>query len=395
MSYRDGAFLDAIRSSPPYVVSIELTYRCPMQCLYCHNPPERGLARLAGARACSVPIPRSYDKRYSNELDTTGWIRIVRKVAGLGPYNFVISGGEPLLRRDVYDIIGESVRSGLDPLLLTSGSIYSEDIAYRLRSSGLRKIRVNLSSHSIADLANMERFRRAVRERIRAVEIYKSVGLYVQVGILYVKPYTRIIEELVGQCIAGGADLVEIHHMARFGHGLYNHQLLWPDYGDILAVKDLRKRLLGAYGDRVFFAVDPDILAGKKPYPNLWGLVGLVIAPDGTIYPSEEAVALGEQAALGNALVDDIAAIWASSPLLNKFRSLEWLGEPCRSCPIRETCRGGSRFMAYMLAGDLFAPDPTCPMVMDGDPSQLGPHSVRTTPAPENLLVGRGRPIGS
>lgn len=362
--------VDLIRYNPPYVVSIELTYRCPMQCLYCHNPPE--MIRDAGIfgqntlhRVPSAPILRSINKKYIKELNTEEWLKIIRKVRDLEPANFIISGGEPLLRDDLYKIIEEATNQGLDPFLLTSGSIVSHSIADRLKGSGLKKIRINVSSHITLDLVAHESLLRVISKRIEAIEIFKEHGLYVQVGILYIRPYVSYLEKIVKMCVEAGADLVEIHHMARFGHGFYNYEFLKPRPEDIAIIKDLKERLEKSYGERIFFAVDPDIVTGRKPYPNMWGLTGLVIAPDGAIFPSEEATALGEVALLGNALKDDIQDIWINSVLLNKLRSLKWLREPCKSCVIRDMCRGGSRFLAYIVTGDLYAPDPTCPLVIE------------------------------
>ena len=358
--------LDTIRNSPPYIVSIEVTYRCPMGCLYCHNPSDLLRARsYEGVRSitCNMLIPRTYDRRYSRELDTYDWLKIIHKISQLKPYNFIISGGEPLLRKDLYIIVKGASNLNLKPILLTSGSIYSREFAQKLREAGLNRIRINVSSHGMFNIVNPDRLKRTIYERVKAIEIYMEAGFYVQVGILYIKPYIDMIEDIVEKCLDAGADLVEIHHMARYGHGFYNYHFLKPTYSDVEKLESLRESLVTRYGKKIFFAVDRDIVTGKKPYPNLWGLIGLVIAPDGSIFPSEEAPAMGDVAILGNALVDDIREVWISNTLLNRLRSLEWLCEPCRSCVIKTECRGGSRFIAYMFTGNLFSPDPTCPLV--------------------------------
>jgi pyrroloquinoline quinone biosynthesis protein E len=308
-------------------------------------------------------IPRTYSRRYSRELDTYDWLKIIHKISQLKPYNFIISGGEPLLRRDLYIIVKEASNLNLKPILLTSGSIYSREFAQKLKEAGLNRIRINVSSHGMFNIVNPDRLKRTIYERVKAIEIYKEAGFYVQVGILYIKPYIDMIEDIVEKCIDAGADLVEIHHMARYGHGFYNYHFLKPTYSDVEKLESLRESLVTRYGKKIFFAVDRDIVTGKKPYPNLWGVIGLVIVPDGSIFPSEEAPAMGDVAILGNAFVDDIKEVWISNTLLNRLRCLEWLCEPCRSCVIKTECRGGSRFIAYMFTGNLFSPDPTCPLV--------------------------------
>jgi pyrroloquinoline quinone biosynthesis protein E len=237
------------------------------------------------------------------------WLKIIHKISQLKPYNFIISGGEPLLRKDLYIIVKEASNLNLKPILLTSGAIYSREIAQKLKEAGLNRIRINVSSHGMLDIVNSDKLKRNIYERVKAIEIYKEAGFYVQVGILYIKPYIDMIEDIVEKCIDAGADLVEIHHMARYGHGFYNYHFLKPTYSDVEKLESLRESLVTRYGKKIFFAVDRDIVTCKKPYPNLWGLIGLVIAPDGNIFPSEEAPAMGDVAILGNALVDDIREV--------------------------------------------------------------------------------------
>ena len=92
---------------------------------------------------------------------------------------------------------------------------------------------------------------------------------------------------------------------------------------------------------------------------NGWGSIFLTIAPDGTALPCHAA---GQLPGLDFPNVRDhpIEWIWKDSPDFNKFRGLDWMREPCRSCPERTKDFGGCRCQAYMLTGDARNTDPAC-----------------------------------
>ena len=108
----------------PLALLAELTYRCPLQCPYCSNPLELG--------------------RYRQELDTDTWRRVFREAAELGVIQLHLSGGEPLVRRDIIDLVREARRLGLYSNMSTGATVVDEAMLDRLREAGLDHLQVSL-----------------------------------------------------------------------------------------------------------------------------------------------------------------------------------------------------------------------------------------------------------
>src|SRR4051794_2277581 len=108
----------------PLALLAELTYRCPLKCPYCSNPLELD--------------------RYRRELDTATWQRVLAEAAALGVVQVHFSGGEPLVRRDLAELVEESARLGLYPHLSTGGTMTDEGTLARLRDAGLNALQISL-----------------------------------------------------------------------------------------------------------------------------------------------------------------------------------------------------------------------------------------------------------
>jgi pyrroloquinoline quinone biosynthesis protein E len=110
---------------PPMGLMIEITHRCPLQCPYCSNP-------LALETA-------------SSELDTANWLRVLDEAADIGVLQVHFSGGEPLARRDLPELIGHASRRGLYTNIITSGVQLDDRMIGRLTElSGCRPCRERL-----------------------------------------------------------------------------------------------------------------------------------------------------------------------------------------------------------------------------------------------------------
>ncbi|MFF1798284.1 pyrroloquinoline quinone biosynthesis peptide chaperone PqqD, partial [Kitasatospora sp. NPDC058263] len=114
----------AVRAPAPFGLIAELTYRCPLQCTYCANPVE-----LA---------------RYRDELDTDQWLRVLDQARGLGVLQVHLTGGEPLLRRDLARIVAHAHDLGLYTNLVTSGLPLDEPRATALAGAGLDHVQLSL-----------------------------------------------------------------------------------------------------------------------------------------------------------------------------------------------------------------------------------------------------------
>src|SRR5687767_11484869 len=108
-----------MQTGNPYSLVAELTYRCPLRCSYCSNPVDCG------------------SEGYRAELNTEEWARVFREASALGVLQLGLTGGEPLARADLPELVAAASSSGLYTTLVTAALTLNRDRAVRLRDAGL------------------------------------------------------------------------------------------------------------------------------------------------------------------------------------------------------------------------------------------------------------------
>jgi pyrroloquinoline quinone biosynthesis protein E len=328
------------RPSPmPFGLLAELTYRCPLRCPYCSNPVEAGRA----------------------ELDTATWRRVIGEARELGVLQLHLSGGEPLARRDLADIVGYAAGLALYTNLVTSGIGLSAPRLAALRQAGLDHVQLSIQD-SRADAADAIAGIKA-HDRKRAVAgLVRDAGLPLSVNVVLHRHNVDRLAEIAAYAASLGAQRLELAHTQYYGWGLLNRSALMPTREQVAAADiaaDIAARALHVNGVEVVY-VRPDYYDGvAKPCMNGWGSRQLVVAPNGDVLPCPAASVLpGLHPA--NVAAASLEHIWYHSPAFTAFRGTAWMREPCRSCPRREVDFGGCRCQAFQLTGDAAATDPAC-----------------------------------
>ncbi|MFI9331397.1 pyrroloquinoline quinone biosynthesis protein PqqE [Kitasatospora sp. NPDC052868] len=350
----------AVRGPVPLGLIAELTYRCPLQCTYCANPVE-----LA---------------RYRDELDTGHWLRILDQARGLGVLQVHLTGGEPLLRRDLARIIGHAHGLGLYTNLVTSGLPLDGPRAAELAAAGLDHVQLSVQD---ADLRSADAIAgRAAHERkLAAAALLTGQGLPLTVNVVLHRGNLARLGALADLAVALGADRVELAHTQFYGWAWRNRAHLAPSEEQVRqAERDVAAARERHAGRIEIVHVAADLHGGTaKPCMNGWGSRQLVVAPTGDVLPCLAAAQL-PGLTVPNARRDGLAAIWHDSPAFNRYRGTDWMPEPCRGCELREVDHGGCRCQAFQLTGDAGATDPAC---------RLSPHhhlltapALPDTPAP-------------
>jgi pyrroloquinoline quinone biosynthesis protein E len=325
--------------SPLWLLA-ELTYACPLQCPYCSNPVEFA--------------------RYRDELSTEEWIRVLREGRALGAVQLGFSGGEPLARRDLEALVAEARRLGYYSNLITSAVGLDAARLRRLKEAGLDHIQVSFqaSERELSDyVAGTEAFeRKKAMARLVKAQGYPMVLCFVlyRDNIDQVDAMLTLAEEL-------GADYVELANTQYHGWALANRERLMPSREQLAraeaTVQRYRERTQGRM--KIYYVV-PDYFEGRpKACVNGWGSTFITVTPDGAVLPCHSARDL-PGLSFPSVREQNLAEIWRDSPLFNRFRGLEWMREPCRSCPEREQDFGGCRCQAYLLTGDAANADPAC-----------------------------------
>jgi pyrroloquinoline quinone biosynthesis protein E len=324
----------------PYTLVAELTYRCPLRCSYCSNPVD-------------------WAKR-KNELDTDGWKRVFREAEDLGVVGLNLTGGEPILRKDLEELIAEARKLDLYTNLITSGIPLSRERLAKFRTAGLDNVQVSVQDVSAKEsdrIAGLKSF----EKKLEVCSWVKELGMPLTLNVVLHRDNLAHVGEIVALAERLKADRLELANTQYLGWALVNRRALLPTREQLEAARKVaaaaKKRLLGKM--EVLF-VTPDYYTDyPKSCMDGWGRRFIVVSPEGLVLPCHAAHTL-PGLKFDNVRERSLAAIWAESTGFNAFRGEAWMPEPCRSCDKRGIDFGGCRCQAYHLTGNAAATDPTC-----------------------------------
>jgi pyrroloquinoline quinone biosynthesis protein E len=356
--------------SNPLALIAEITHRCPLHCVYCSNPLE-----LAGTQS---------------ELSTEEWTGVFQQSGKLGMLHAHFTGGEPLARPDLTELIASARASGLYTNLITSGMGLNEERLDALVSAGLDHIQISFqdsreeAANWIAGAkahAHKIELSRAIRRRVDQRKLAFTVNLVVhRQNLDHLEEMIAFIEQL-------RPERVEIANAQYYGWALANRDALLPTQAQlekaVAIINEADKRLAGCIR---IDSVVPDYYAKfPKACMGGWGQRLMLINPSGKALPCHAAEVL-PGLSFENVREKSLEWIWNDSPSFNHFRGEGWMKEPCRSCERRTEDFGGCRCQAFLLAGDANATDPACSLA----PSH---HRVETAVQQANADASLARPM--
>jgi len=324
----------------PLALIAEITHRCPLHCVYCSNPLE-----LAGA---------------SSELSTTEWADIFEQAGKLGMLHAHFTGGEPLARPDLTELVAVACDAGLYTNLITSGIGLAETRLRALVDAGLDHIQVSFQD-SREDAANWIAGAKAHAHKIELSRLIRQQKLAFTVNLVVHRQNIDHIEEMMAFIEQLEPERMEIAHTQYYGWALQNRAALLPTRAQLEkaaeAVAAAEKRLAGRIR---IDSVVPDYYARfPKACMGGWGRRLMLINPAGKALPCHAAEVI-PGLEFENIRRQTLEFIWKESSSFRRFRGEEWMPEPCRSCDQRSEDFGGCRCQALLLAGNAAATDPAC-----------------------------------
>jgi pyrroloquinoline quinone biosynthesis protein E len=293
-------------------------------------------------------------------LTAQDWARVFEQAAVMGVLHAGLSGGEPLQRQDLEQIVAAARGAGLYTNLITSAVGLTPARAERLRAAGLDTVQISFQSDEPA-LADRIAGTHAHKQKLAAARLVRELGLALTINVVLHRANIDRLEQIVGLAEKLDAERLELANTQYYGWAFRNRGALLPTRAQIEAATKIainaRQRLAGKM--EILFVV-PDYYSDRpKPCMNGWGRQFLTVNPIGNVLPCPTA---GEIPNLHfeNALAKPLEWIWECSEAFNRFRGTEWMPEPCRSCEFREIDFGGCRCQAALLTGDAAATDPAC-----------------------------------
>jgi PqqA peptide cyclase len=326
--------------SNPLALIAELTHRCPLHCVYCSNPLEL--------------------QTRATELSTEDWSLVFREAPALGVLQVDFTGGEPLTRPDILDLIRAARASSLYVNLITSGLPLDESRLQALVDAGLDHFQLSFQG-AREETANEISGTKAHAHKLRVLEWLKRHRLAVTLNFVIHRRNLDQLPEMLALAESSSATRIEFAHVQYYGWAFANREFLLPTREQVMQsidfLKNAQERLAGKI--RVEYVV-PDYYA-KYPKPCMggWGRKLMLITPNGDALPCHAARVI-PGLSFENVKSRALREIWESSAAFQKFRGESWMQEPCKSCDRRTQDFGGCRCQAFLLAADAAATDPVC-----------------------------------
>jgi len=323
--------------SAPITINWTLSLKCNFSCNHCYSRVEK-----------------------EEELPTGDIKRIMDNVARYKVPFINFGGGEPLIRKDLFELTKYATSLGFNVSMNTNGFLMTREKARLVKEAGFKTVGISIDS---ADPEVHDRFRNTKGSHERAVNAARWLheeGVKTTVSTVICRINHHDFESMVMLAKDLGAEQISLHNYKCTGMGMTNKDELdltpkeWMDF--YMKAIDIKTKVTG-----IRISLDDPITASihkpaEKPIVkgSTCGKLSLNIKANGDVTPCGFIPVV-----IGNLLVDDLKDIWDGSTVLEKMRNKK-PREKCKTCKHYEECLGGCSARAYAMYGDFNAPDPHC-----------------------------------
>lgn len=337
----------------PRLVAWEITRKCNLNCVHCRAAAERG--------------------PYPGELDTAACLALLDQIRGVGSPIVILTGGEPLLREDVFELAEKGTRIGLRMVMATNGTLLTPEVICRMRSSGIQRVSISIDG---VDAAQHDRFRKvhgAFEKAVEGTRLLREAGLEFQINTTVARHNSDKVREIMELAVLLGAVAHHLFLLVPTGRAreMVNQEIEAEEYERLLHwLYDMRDKVplhlkatcaphyyrilrqeAGAAGrkvDFVHFGLDA-VTRGC-----LGGTAFCFIAHDGVVQPCGYL-----ELNCGNVKEQGFGDIWRHSSVFGKLRDFSAYKGKCGGCEYVRVC-GGCRARAYESTGDYLEAEPLC-----------------------------------
>lgn len=348
------------------VVFWNLTGRCNLACTHCYSRSGPG-------------------RTTEGELTTAEALAVIDDLAGMGVPLILFTGGEPLMREDLWELAHHARGKGLKMALSTNGTLITPGVARKIKECGIEYAGISLDG---ARAETHDRFRNspgAFEKACSAFAACRDAGLRCGVRVTLTRENRHELEDLVGRALSLGASRFCLYWLVPTGRGSDSYARLQLDRAGVVEALDVlyRKAKETDPSAMEFLTVDApqdcihllasmerdgseDLADARELLESLKGgcSAGTRVAnidAQGNVYPCQ--FARSPEFTVGNLRDRPFSTLWAETdnPALSLFREKEArFGGRCGACRYRGLCGGGCRVRAHAGAGDFFAEDPFC-----------------------------------
>jgi radical SAM protein with 4Fe4S-binding SPASM domain len=335
----------------PFPITLQwlVTRYCNRRCVYCYA------GAIAGAKALDADLPASRIRE------------IVREAARLGAYNIFLTGGEPLLRPDAYDVLVTALGLGMEPLVV-SKQLIPAAAADRLAAAGLPEIYLSIDSLDPAEARTLIGVRTFARDIAATVSRLASRGIRVNVKSVLTSRNADHLTASWEELDRLGASEVR---MEVYSDNLQRHSdSLRPSEEQIArAVAEVERFQAAGHALRLYFEPPGAVVTRRFSDPEtdcficLNGFTSLLFLPDGRVARCDKQLP-GDEMVVGSLRTASVHEVWSSPAMLASLKPPRELyrGTDCYDCGYFDVChqRGRCYYDAYLTSGTLYGPQTTC-----------------------------------
>lgn len=367
-------------TTPLRLLFWETTAGCNLACVHCRR----------------LDVARSICR---DDLSTEQALGLIRSLPETGRPILVFSGGEPLMRPDVFDLASEATHLGLPIALATNGTIMDERVAQRVVDVGFRRVSISFDG---PDADTHDRFRGidgAFESSVRGFTLLRQHGMSMQINTTVAKHNYQKLDQMYELALKLGADALHIFMLVPVGCGMslsqdimltpdeYENALNWiydrslegklhlkatcaPHYFRVMrqrAKQDGKPMPASAHPHRSMAPHGPQHSASGTQHPHsdmaamtkgcLAGQAVCFVSHQGDVFPCGYL-----PVSSGNVKTTPFPTIWNQSPIFRDLRDDSKLEGKCGLCEFKKVCMG-CRARAYATTGDYLAEEPNCGFV--------------------------------
>ena len=328
------------RLSSPRWLTAEITHRCPLSCFYCSNPLQMSK---------------------KNELSLAEWTSTFEQARALGCVQLGFTGGEPLLRPDLIDMVEATRAMGFYTNLITSAVGLTEKKLDALATAGLDSVQISFQAEN-RDLNDFIGGKQSFEHKLQMMRAVRARGLPLTLNVVVHRLNIDRIVDICKLCDSMEPDYVEVASTQYHGWAYANRAQLMPS---VAQVEEAQQRIAEyqARSDSKVYYVLPDLIEGRaKRCQQGWGETYLCVNPQGDVAPCLSAHTLPSlEGRMPNVRTQSLAEIWEGD-VFSQYRGMEWMDDDdaTKNHPRRADDLGGCRCQAFLLTGNERAMDPAC-----------------------------------
>lgn len=334
------------------LVAWEVTRSCNLSCIHCRASARNG--------------------SYSGELTGEECRRVISEIRQAGEPVIILTGGEPLLRTDIFDIISLCVENGLPVVMGTNGTLLDESVAERLKSSGVRRISISIDGPDATTHDNFRAVPGAFQKAVNGIQEAVKVGMPVQINTTVTKKNISFLSAIMRLAVDLGAVSHHLFLLVPTGRGkeLGEEEISADQYEQVLhwffeQEKKIPLHLKATCAPQYYRILHQRRNEREKKQTHtkldkmtqgcMGGISFCFISHIGTLQPCGYL-----ELDCGNIRNNSFSTLWKTSAYFEELRDRSKLKGKCGICAYRRMC-GGCRARAYGKSGDYLEEEPYCP----------------------------------